>query len=60
MWTAYKADDKEAYQKAAEEAEFDIPEEVMPWLEGPKSELQKLKETQSSRQETKEETKEET
>ena len=36
MWTAYKADDKEAYQKAAEEAEFEIPEEVMPWIEGPR------------------------
>lgn len=56
MWTAYKADDKEAYQKAAEEAEFEIPEEVMPWIEGPKSELQKLKE---SKTETEEEPKEE-
>ena len=55
MWVAYKADDKEAYQKAAEEAEFEIPEEVMAWIEGPKSELQKLKESQSS---TEEETKE--
>ena len=56
MWQAYKADNKEAYQKAAEEAEFDIPEEVMPWIEGPKSELQKLKE---SKTEPKEEPKEE-
>ena len=56
MWIAYKEDDKEAYQKAAEEAEFEIPEEVMSWIEGPKSELQKLKE---SKVETKEETKEE-
>jgi len=56
MWQAYKAGDKEAYQKAAEEAEFDIPEEVMPWIEGPKSELQKLKE---SKTEPKEEPKEE-
>tara|TARA_B100000287_G_scaffold262446_1_gene246965 strand:+ start:1878 stop:2531 length:654 start_codon:yes stop_codon:yes gene_type:complete len=56
MWAAYKADDKEAYQKAAEEAEFEIPEEVMPWIEGPKSELQKLKE---SKTEPEEEAKEE-
>ena len=56
MWTAYKADDKEAYQKAAEEAEFEIPEEVLSWIEGPKSELQKLKE---SKTETKEEPEEE-
>ena len=59
MWVAYKADDKEAYQKAAEEAEFEIPEEVMAWIEGPKSELQKLKESQTSaEEETEEETEE--
>ncbi len=60
MWAAYKADDKEAYQKAAEEAEFDIPEEVLPWIEGPKSELQKLKESKTEpKEEVKEEVKEE-
>ena len=64
MWQAYKADDKAGYQKAAEEAEFEIPEEVLPWIEGPKSELQKLKESKDTsdekpKQEVKEEVKEE-
>ncbi len=45
MWTAYKADDKEAYKQAAEDAGFDIPDEVKSWIEGPKTELEKLKES---------------
>ena len=44
MWNAYKEDDRIAYVDAAERAEFEIPEEVKGWLEGPKTELQKLKE----------------
>ena len=43
MWTAYKADDKEAYKQAAEDAGFEIPDEVKLWIEGPKTELEKLK-----------------
>lgn len=43
MWTAYKADDKEAYKQAAEDAGFEIPDEVKLWVEGPKTELEKLK-----------------
>tara|TARA_B100000902_G_C27287247_1_gene905117 strand:- start:177 stop:923 length:747 start_codon:yes stop_codon:yes gene_type:complete len=48
MWAAYKADDKEAYQKAAEEAEFEIPEAIAAWITGPKSEVQKLKESKEA------------
>jgi len=65
MWSAYKSNDKEAYVKAAEEAEFEIPDEVKGWLEGPKTELEKLKgvkeepveEANESEEETKEEAK---